>query len=144
MARPQASELGLNLGSYATGTVIVGEELGVRQGIFAGFKNDGTAVLRGQMGTYICDPDLAVVPDKNLITFGPQDRERLRRTRISLSLRATAAAQKAQSEGRTPDDRLTFIEPKPRKTTPYWRPNSADPKFAAYEFGGSDLSDDGY
>ncbi len=55
------------IGSYVTAK-LVGHE-GCRQGVHIGFTTSGYAIIQGetQLEPYICDPDVAVVPDRNII-----------------------------------------------------------------------------
>lgn len=72
----QESEPKAKLGDYVTATLVektvtddYPEGLNEpRQGVFVKDNGDGTIVLQGETGKYICNgpEDVAVVPDKNL------------------------------------------------------------------------------
>ena len=52
------------VGSYVTGRLF-GKARDCRQGVLVAISTQ-TAVVKGQLGTYLCCPDVAVVPDANL------------------------------------------------------------------------------
>ena len=58
------------IGSYCTGKLINGD--GCRQGVAVGEIGD-YLILLGQLGEYVVERDVAIVPDENIIFDGVLD-----------------------------------------------------------------------
>jgi hypothetical protein len=70
------------VGSYVTGKLKGVEDC--RQGVLTVVKKNGTSIVMGELGRYICEGDLVGVPDKNI--FLPETKAHLLKVRRQLGL----------------------------------------------------------
>ena len=77
-------EQGTSLGSYVTAK-LRGKDA-CRQGVLTQIRKNGTKVVIGELGTYICEGDVTVVPDENIIF--PEARLHIKRIRESIRVKA--------------------------------------------------------
>jgi hypothetical protein len=70
-----------NIGDYVTAE-LVGQDVTV-QGVFIKTDENGKALVKGQVSSYVCEPSLVKVPDENLYIF-PDVLNFVKQTRSSL------------------------------------------------------------
>lgn len=77
-----SKERGVAIGAYVTATLFEQEDC--RQGVLIGYMTNGAALVLGQAqkDPYVCEPDVAAVPDGNIIL--PSTREHIAAVRADL------------------------------------------------------------
>lgn len=82
--RKEMNEGPAKVGDYVTAKLVESDGVdNVRQGLFVEDKGDGTVLVQGQMGQYLCKgPEgLVIVPDRNLfgdaLDFVVEERKKL-------------------------------------------------------------------